>query len=483
MRPVTQTNTNGAAGARVARYISSTPLLWATGLLIPVGVGLCAALAAGKHSREVLRTPLLWAWWAVGSLQAVSVLLNWAGSAHDAAFLAHRLMGAPVIGWFLLGLALAVGRAYGLASAHVVRSVAHLGLAQLVLAVVSIVAFYLTRRDSLAVLTPIGYLFPPGVQGVSTSFTMHFFAAEDLFGIRILRLALFYPWAVMTGYAGIAVVFISLHDGSRRWRTLGVVGGLAALAGSGSRAAIAAFVVGCIVFRWLRLRFVARAAVALAGMGVLVLAVQLVGVQGLRDLSGALVSEADSVRQDSSESRKTSYEDSWNAFLRSPVIGHGWDGRDVSDEVVAMGTHSTIYGVLYTGGLLTFVPLFFALAFTSLAVVTTSGPDRRAHRSAVVVMLSLIVLLYSESLSSFVAPTLFSFWWVGGTLRGEQTAVPRRLMRVIAARSAQRAARRMLPAAAKVTFDERASASSGRGGEGAGHEAQGEPYAGGLEAL
>jgi len=437
---LTQVNANDAARTRVARYIRLTPLLWAIGLLIPVGMGLCALLAVGRRWREVLGTPLLWAWWAVGSLQAVSQMLNWAGSTHDVAFLAHRLVSAPVIGWFLLGLALATGRAYDLASSQLVRSVTQLGLAILVLAVLCIGTFYVTGRDSLEVLTPVGYLFPPGIQGVYNSFTMHFYGTEYLGGVQVVRLALFYPWPVMLGFAGIAVFFISLHDKAIKWRILGMTGGLVALAGSESRAAIAAFVVGCIVFCLLRLRFFDRAAVALAGICVLFLAVQLVGVQGLKDLPGALVSRVDSARQDSSDSRRMSYEESWNAFLGSPLIGYGWDARDVSDKVTATGTHSTIYGVLYMGGLLTFVPLCFALAFTSLAVLTTTGPNARVRRSAVVIMLSLIALLYSEGICSFVAPTLFSFWWIGGALRGKETAVAQPVIRVIAVGSAQRAA-------------------------------------------
>ncbi|MGO8732881.1 MAG: O-antigen ligase family protein [Terriglobia bacterium] len=428
------------AQARVALYVRSTPLLWAIGLLIPVGMGLTALLAFGKRWREVFGTPLLWVWWAVGSFQAMSTILNWAGSTHDIAFLAHRLASAIVIGWFLLGLALAVGCAYDLASSQLIRSVAQLGPALLALALLSIVTFFLTGQDSLEILTPVGYLFPRGIQGVSNSFTMHLFASENLGGVRILRLALFYPWAVMTGFAGIAVFFISLHDKEKKWRILGMTGGLVALAGSGSRAAIGTFLIGCVVFQLLRLRFFDRAVVALAGICILFLAVQLIGVRALRDLPGALSSRINSVRQDSSDSRMNSYEESWNAFLRSPVIGYGWDGRDVSGEVTAIGTHSTIYGVLYTGGLLTFVPLCFALLVTSIAVFTKSGTNAAVHRSAVVIMLSLIALLYSEAIASFVAPTLFSFWWIGGAIRGKKAAVIQPVIRVIAVDPARRPA-------------------------------------------
>lgn len=430
MKRLTRTNTNDTARTRVALYIRLTPLLWATGLLVPVGMGLCASLAAGRRSREVFRTRLLWAWWAVGSLQAVSVVLNWAGSTHDVAFLAHKLVSATVIGWFLLGLALAVGRAYDLASPQLVRSVAQLGLALFALAVLCIGTFYVTGRESVEVLSPVGYLFPPDIPAVTDFFTMHFFTTEHYGGVQVVRLALFYPWAVMLGFAGIAVFFISLHDKAIKWRILGMSGGLVALAGSESRAAIAAFVVVCIVFHLLRLHFLDHGAVALAGMCVLFLAVQLVGVQGLKELPGALVGQVGSMRRDSSDSRRMVYEESWNGFLRSPVIGQGWPGENVADYGLTIGTHSTIYGVLYTGGLLTFVPLCFALALTSLAVLTTTGPNARVHRSAVVIMLSLLALLYSEGIYCFVAPALFSFWWIGGALRGKQMAVTQPVIRV-----------------------------------------------------
>jgi hypothetical protein len=359
----------------------------------------------------------------------VCVILNWAGSSHDAAFLAHRLLSSPVIGWFLLGAALATGRAYKLASSQFVRSVAQLGLALLALAVLCFGTFYLTGLESLAVVSPIGHLFPPDIPAVFDLFTMHFFTTEHLAGIRMLRLELFYPWPVMLGFAGIAVFFISLHDKSKTWRIMGMTGGLVALVGSESRAAIAAFVAGCVVFRLLRLHFFDRAAVTLTGMCVLFVAVQLVGVQGLKDLPGVLFSQLNSMRQDSSDGRRVVYDENWDGFLRSPVIGQGWPGQKVSEDVLPVGTHSTIYGVLYTGGLLTFVPLCFALTVTSLALFTTGGGDARVRRSAVVIMFSLLALLYSEGIYIFVAPTLFSFWWIGSALRGKQLAVAQSVVR------------------------------------------------------
>ena len=123
------------------------------------------------------------------------------------------------------------------------------------------------------------------------------------------------------------------------------------------------------------------------------------------------------VRQGSSEARQMGYDESWRGFLRSPLIGHGWPGEPLSDTIpMPIGSHSTVYGLLYTGGLVTFIPFCIAMLWTITALFWRARSRDPETRSALAIAFSLCILSYGEGIYSFAIPALFAFCWMGAAL-------------------------------------------------------------------
>ena len=138
-------------------------------------------------------------------------------------------------------------------------------------------------------------------------------------------------------------------------------------------------------------------------------------------------SAVDAARSGSSMARELIYEKSWEGFLELPIVGHGWIGESVhKTENLPIGSHSTVYGLLYTGGALTFGMFALALGTTLVATARAAvGPDQSgAGRAALGLALTLLVFCRYEMLFSFTLPCLFLFTWIGGALREIARARP-----------------------------------------------------------
>ena len=132
-------------------------------------------------------------------------------------------------------------------------------------------------------------------------------------------------------------------------------------------------------------------------------------------------------RAGSSLARELIYEKSWEGFLQSPIIGHGWIGDSVHrKETLPIGSHSTIYGLAYTGGLPTLAAFLFAMSMTLLALawrfLRLAYDDPR--RSSVLVGLGLALCLAAycryEALFNLTLPCLFLFTWIGACLKSDE---------------------------------------------------------------
>jgi O-antigen ligase len=127
--------------------------------------------------------------------------------------------------------------------------------------------------------------------------------------------------------------------------------------------------------------------------------------------------------------RELIYEKSWEGFLQSPIIGHGWIGESVHPkELLPIGSHSTIYGLLYTGGLPTLAAFIVALSLTLSAIVwryvSVGAQDRR--RTGILmgigVTLCLVMNCRYEALYSLTLPCLFLFTWIGACIGASEIA-------------------------------------------------------------
>ncbi|HEX8374525.1 MAG TPA: O-antigen ligase family protein, partial [Geminicoccaceae bacterium] len=271
----------------------------------------------------------------------------------------------------------------------------------------------------------IGTLLSPDSKTAQFSFTAVFYVLEDSFGDVATRLVLFFPWPTALAMGCIAIVLVSLREPSRAWRYVGVGGGLLGLVSSWSRIGFAAFAVAIAAELFLRLDRLARAGLVAAFFLVL-LGLLVAGLDPFERLSDARQT-VNAARSGSSMARELIYERSWEGFLESPLLGHGWIGGSVHrTEDLPIGSHSTVYGLLYTGGALTFGTFALALGATLAGTARVAfGPDPTlAGRTALGLALTLLVFCPYEMLFSFSLPCLFLFTWIGGALREVEDTLP-----------------------------------------------------------
>jgi O-antigen ligase len=124
-------------------------------------------------------------------------------------------------------------------------------------------------------------------------------------------------------------------------------------------------------------------------------------------------------RAGSSLARDIIVDESWAAFLRSPWIGYGWVGESVHPtEHLPIGSHSTIYGTLYTGGVLVFTTFALAMAvmIALLGWRLACEKDTQRRKDIEVAMCLALILCISaryEALYSLSLPCFFYFAWIG----------------------------------------------------------------------
>lgn len=387
-----------------ALYVMATPLLWAAGLHVVVGALLVLRLLLQADARLAI-TPTAAVWLLVAAAQAVSVVVNGVGDDRTAGFIAYRLVSSGVTGWLMLGIALSLGAHYRMAAPALVRATCVLGGWFVLFGVLALILHGVTGLRELALPTPPAVFLPASAPAVQFSFTMHIFTSEDLLGRELPRLVLFYPWAVVLGFAGIAVFFIAQLERDPAFRVLGSAGGLLAVLGSQGRAPILALFI-LLGAQIAMLHFRRDAVLLLAAATLFLFALALpFGITPLDLVLGAYEG-VNALRPGSSTARELGYALSMAGFLESPVLGKGWVGDHVAPGIpMPIGSHSSFYGVLYTGGAVTFALFIIALVTTLIAFARRArrGP---VHRTGLLVMAGLALLSYGEGIYSFVLPCL-----------------------------------------------------------------------------
>lgn len=209
---------------------------------------------------------------------------------------------------------------------------------------------------------------------------MRFFITEEFLGAPRFRLELFYPWPTALGIAGMLPLLLATRDPSRRWRAAGLLGGLTALVLSYSRAVFVGFALILAVSVFLRVP--ARTRVAL------------IAVAGVAANAAFL-----------------------HGFLQSPWLGHGWFGDTYARWMpLQIGSHSSFYGVLYRGGLVTFSAVCIAYLATCALCAARWATGAKGAARALALMLVYGMVAYGENIETLVLALLVSFVWIGGEL-------------------------------------------------------------------
>jgi hypothetical protein len=420
-------------------FLRCIPFLWILGALTPASALMLVKLAAERWPRGFLVNVIVWSWFSIALSQAAAAILNGVAIDNPATGLANAF-GFGVVGWIFGGLAIAAGAAYRLDDPRTIRATALVGLYILILAAIAAVGHLAGRRDLYIWPTPAEILLPssPSVTFYTAALV---FQTEETLGEATTRLVLFFPWAPALGLGGLAVAFISLLERNFAWRLIGFAGGVVGVVFSWSRIAIAALIAVGALLAFLRLPRIWRLAIVGAGLCALFV-LPLYGIDPLDQVS-QIQDRVNGARAGSSLARELIYQKSFEGFLQSPLIGHGWIGESVhAKETLPIGSHSTIYGLLYTGGAPTFAAFAVAMLLTFAGLVwryvSIGANDPRRSHLLVGVGLALCLAAYCryEALFNLTLPCIFLFSFIGAAL-----ATPHPTPNLAAAQVARRSSR------------------------------------------
>ena len=406
-------------------FLRGIPVLWGLGALTPAGALMLIKLAIERWPRGGLVNFVVFSWIAIGVSAACAAILNGV-ALHDFGKGLGNAFGFGVVGWIFGALAIAAGAAHRLDDPKTVRAMTWVGGYIIVLGALAA----LGRMAGMANLqlwpTPIGMILPKS-PSVSFYTVTTIFQSEETLGEVSTRLLLFFPWTTGLGLGGLAIAFISFLESDLRWRFIGVCGGVIGVVFSWSRIAIVSMLVIGGVLAVLRLSFRWRLAV----IGVMLVGYFIATLNGFDPIQSVKQAQdnVNGARAGSSLARELIYQKSWEGFLRSPIIGNGWIGDSVHrKETLPIGSHSTIYGLAYTGGAPTLGAFVFALLLT-LAALTwrffrLAYDDPRRSGALVGLGLGLCLAAYCrvEALFNLTLPCLFLFTWMGACLSSEEPA-------------------------------------------------------------
>lgn len=243
----------------------------------------------------------------------------------------------------------------------VVRAICILGLCQLVAIIIG--EAYLNATGSiLQTHSAIVTLIP--------SIPSRIFFDASLYGRETLvwdadpipRLKSFYYWAPLAGTMSIFICTAALAERQRFWQLAGLIGGLATIWLAAARAAQVGVVLAILVAIWFG--------------GKLGRKVILVGSMPFVIFSPLIISQLYKYffeyRKDSASGRLALYDETYKAFLNSPFIGFGAQGRSDVLADIPLGSHSQLYSTLYQTGVIGSSVLaiaWIAIAFALLQLV------------------------------------------------------------------------------------------------------------------
>jgi hypothetical protein len=406
-----------------------TPLLWVLGALTLCAVLMVVRLIWERWPRGVAINLVVLSWLSIAVVQAITSIL-YSVTVGDFLGQLHNLVSFAVVGWIFGAMIIAVGSAQRLADERTVRAVCWLGIYMLALSALAVPLKLLGFTPAGFQMTPIGLLLPESPAArFYTSVVI--FMQEDTFGEKTSRLMLFFPWYTALGLGGLSVVFISALERNWKWRWVSVLGGVVATVFSWSRIAIVCLVLVGAFSIFLKLPRVVKILSVCAVLVVFYGAL----IQGFDPITeyDRLQGDVDAARPGSNEARDLIYAKSWDGFLQSPYFGNGLNfPQALKTEPIAIGSHSTTYGLLYTAGAPGLVAFVIAMLVTFLALLhryltTAAGSRERRFIGAGLSLVACLVLYCKfEALYSLTLPCIVLFAWIGACLPSPPLAVHRR---------------------------------------------------------
>lgn len=404
----------------ICAYFNWLPVLWLCGLMLPAAfLVIFATFALHVRSRRAFALAL--PWFAVGIAQYISVLINWAQTREPATVLLKHLLASYVSGWFLLGAAIGIGASGIIDPSRLLRSIARVSYYSILLAVPGYLLAFFLRQDSLFLVSPVGQLIPANFTARKFAFGIFVYNWEDLAGTLFPRLSLLSPWPTAMGAAGVAIVFIAMNLSNKWERRWCIAGGVLMVIASMGRLSFLALVI-CLLVRWfLNWKWHYQACLTWIAFSLVVLGLLVIRKPGL--LIDTLIDRFNESRAGASEIRNEVYEANWAGFSKAPWFGHGWPGDSVVDNdpvfgedagLIFVGSHSTVSGLLYKGGLVTFCSFVFAFLCTVRGLLKQK--DSTLLKNSLMIALGITFTCFGEGLEALVLPMLFAFLWIGSSM-------------------------------------------------------------------
>src|SRR5262249_11526617 len=238
----------------------------------------------------------------------------------------RHVLASYVMGWLTLGAAISIGASGILRSEVLWRCAARIGTYAVVLSFVLYPIALVYPERYLHILTPIGLLLPVSFPLTSFFFGMLLFNWEELFGVALPRLSLFFPWTTALGFGGLCLIFVALNDANPERRRRAVASGVFMVLSSMSRLSFSALLAAGAT--WWFLRRARRTQLLLVTFGIASAAAVLIASTlwfgSPTGLATAITDRFDDVRPSASRSRELVYEESWAGFQKAPLLGHGW---------------------------------------------------------------------------------------------------------------------------------------------------------------
>lgn len=401
-------------------YMALTPVWWATGLLLPLGLAGMVALFLRRLPREPWLAALTGLWALVSAMQLAAAVVNYVFFGETSISLLHVAISPGNSSWILIGMCIAIGGQPGVSLSLVARAVEMQAMWIIVLALVSLVAAYGLGMDSLSIPSPLALLLPPDMAIVKYNLTMGFFGRDELMGDTALRMSLFFPWPTALSLAGATALLVGLSsDRPALWRTVSVVGGAAGVWFGYSRSVAVCMALALAGIALLRLPSRARfgVLVVLVVLGLAANAAVVAGFDPITAMEEARTGFTN-MRAGSSEARNLLYDITWRHFLERPLFGYGTYSGPVARWLpVPLGSHSSFYGVLHLGGIAIFGALCAAFAATLLATALRLADGPRHATGALAMLVTFGVVGMGENINSIVPSLLSSFVWLGTVLR------------------------------------------------------------------
>jgi hypothetical protein len=221
------------------------------------------------------------------------------------------------------------------------------------------------------------------------------------------RLQLFSPWATGLGMTGNTYILFALQETDKKWRTIGIISSVMMVIFSWSRLAIVTLLFMPVVLLFLSnltrpwIQFATSIMCFLSGLFFV----------NIANLVYFFQTQVDNLRTDtksSSSTREAIYELTLYLWrTEAPIWGHGLTGETgpAAIDRYPIGSHQTWYYLLYSYGLVGFLPCLMVTIWTLIKLLIQAQNDQQAK-----LCLGLFLVIVLNSFTDNIQSFAYLYW-------------------------------------------------------------------------